>query len=369
MHPFWVFLILLGVAQGVFLAFALWFKKKNRPANRLLSLLLAAVSLHLTEYALAISGLTLRWPHAVASTYPLLFVVGPLFWFYANALLRPPFHFSKKQLWHLLPALLCLLLFVPFYLLPAEAKIAFLENLPKEGYMDLPPEQAAVMFAQIAQLVVYAWFAWRLVQRENAELRHSRSNGALLKLDWLLAATKVFWAFLVVYGVVFTVIVFQKNYRVEMDYGVVVLMAGLIFAIAWAGLMQPAIFANGRTERKTAVVPAGDLEHLKTRLLAFLENEKPWQREELRLQEVAEKLDIPAHQLSEVISTGLKTNFFDLINSCRVEAAKRLLADPKMRDQKILAIAFDTGFGNKATFYRVFKKFTGATPTEFREKF
>jgi hypothetical protein len=138
MHPFWVFLILLGVAQGIFLAVALWFKKENRSANRLLALLLVAVSLHLTEYAIAISGLTLRWPHIMASTYPLLFVMGPLFWFYAIALLRPPFLFSKKHLWHFLPALLCLLLFVPFYLLPGEAKIAFLNSLPKEGYMDLP---------------------------------------------------------------------------------------------------------------------------------------------------------------------------------------------------------------------------------------
>jgi AraC-like DNA-binding protein len=63
----------------------------------------------------------------------------------------------------------------------------------------------------------------------------------------------------------------------------------------------------------------------------------------------------------------LKKSFYDVINSYRVEEAKRLLLDEKNRNYTILSVGFEAGFNSKTTFNTVFKKFTGVTPTEYRD--
>lgn len=367
MHPFFSILILLGVVQGLFLALALFFKKENRPANRLLGWMCLAIALHLAEYASAISGLTLQYPHLIAVTYPLLFVIGPLFYAYIRALLLPPFRWNWREGLHLLPAFCCLFLFVPWYAMPAQRKLAVLKNLPNEGFIEIPAEQVAVMSAHIAQMSIYVAIAWRFLKRESARLRQTRSNGALIKLDWLTRATQVFAAFMLVYATVFAVMLLQKSYRVEMDYGVVLIMALLLYVIGFVAIAQPAILAESKPERRQ-LVPDGQLSGLRQRLTDCFEKEKMHLQEDLKLSDIAGRLGVPAHQLSEVLNGELGATFFDFVNGYRVEEARRMLADPTFGESKILAVAFDAGFGNKATFFRVFKKFTGMTPTEFRQK-
>ena len=40
----------------------------------------------------------------------------------------------------------------------------------------------------------------------------------------------------------------------------------------------------------------------------------------------------------------------------------------KNKNYTILSVGFEAGFNSKTTFNTVFKKFTGLTPTDFREK-
>ena len=53
----------------------------------------------------------------------------------------------------------------------------------------------------------------------------------------------------------------------------------------------------------------------------------------------------------------------DRINEIKVEAAKRLLVSSNL---KIIDIAYECGMNNISNFNRVFKRFTGKTPAEFR---
>jgi AraC-like DNA-binding protein len=105
-----------------------------------------------------------------------------------------------------------------------------------------------------------------------------------------------------------------------------------------------------------------------SKIIQLMEQEKLYQETELTLQDLADKIQIPSYQVSQAINDGMKKNFYDLINSYRVEEAKRLLLDPKSRNYTILSVGFEAGFNSKTTFNTVFKKFTGFTPTEFREK-
>jgi AraC-like DNA-binding protein len=59
--------------------------------------------------------------------------------------------------------------------------------------------------------------------------------------------------------------------------------------------------------------------------------------------------------------TGLSVG--DLIRTRRVEEALRLLHDP---DQRIIEIAYATGFGSVTAFNRAFKQQVGKTPRDYR---
>ena len=99
-----------------------------------------------------------------------------------------------------------------------------------------------------------------------------------------------------------------------------------------------------------------------------MDKEKLFQETELTLQQLAQKLNVPTYQVSQTLNEGMKKNFYDLINGYRVEEAKRLLLDSKNMNYTILSVGFEAGFNSKTTFNTVFKKFTGLTPTDYRDK-
>jgi len=113
---------------------------------------------------------------------------------------------------------------------------------------------------------------------------------------------------------------------------------------------------------------AEKIEEITKKITVLMEKEKVYQEPELTLQQLAEKLQLPSYQASQAINEGMKKNFYDLINGYRTEEAKRLLLNPQNKNFTILSVGFEAGFNSKTTFNTVFKKFTGLTPTEFRDK-
>lgn len=86
--------------------------------------------------------------------------------------------------------------------------------------------------------------------------------------------------------------------------------------------------------------------------------------EELGLETLAEKFHITSKYLSKLIKDKLGINFVDYLANCRTNAAKKLLVETNL---SINEIYMQTGFNNRTTFMRTFRKNTGLTPTEYRK--
>ncbi|MCP4373992.1 MAG: helix-turn-helix transcriptional regulator, partial [Deltaproteobacteria bacterium] len=110
-----------------------------------------------------------------------------------------------------------------------------------------------------------------------------------------------------------------------------------------------------------------DLSTYGHKLLEHIKRDRPYADNELKLQDIASYLGLPPYQLSQVINTELKTNFYSLINKYRIEEAKRLLIDPDKQHLNILEIAFETGFNSKSAFNTAFKKNTTITPSQYKQ--
>jgi AraC-like DNA-binding protein len=104
------------------------------------------------------------------------------------------------------------------------------------------------------------------------------------------------------------------------------------------------------------------------RLLRLMEAEKLYLEPELTLPELAAKLSVSPHHLSQVINRETNKSFFDFVNEYRVQEAKRLLGSPKHSHLSILGIALDAGFNSKSAFYTAFGKHIGMTPSEFKKQ-
>lgn len=88
---------------------------------------------------------------------------------------------------------------------------------------------------------------------------------------------------------------------------------------------------------------------------------------ELGLERLSEAVRLPPRKVSSLVNARAGMNLTQYLNRFRVEHACRLLGE-EGRGDKILAVAFDSGFQNKSTFNAAFKAATGMTPMEYRRR-
>jgi two-component system response regulator YesN len=86
--------------------------------------------------------------------------------------------------------------------------------------------------------------------------------------------------------------------------------------------------------------------------------------EELSLGKVAKAAHTSANYLSEKFKEATGINFVKYVARARYEKAATLLREADLR---VSEIAFASGFQSLSQFNRVFKKFSGKSPSEYRD--
>lgn len=94
--------------------------------------------------------------------------------------------------------------------------------------------------------------------------------------------------------------------------------------------------------------------------LGFME--KNYSRK-LTLQEVADCCYVSQWHLSKLLNRYAGKSFYDILNAIRIQKAKELLADPKL---KIGQIGEMVGYADTAHFARTFRKLEGMSANEYR---
>lgn len=86
----------------------------------------------------------------------------------------------------------------------------------------------------------------------------------------------------------------------------------------------------------------------------------------LTLGELAKAVNMPSHQLSQVLNDNLGKNFTSFVNEYRISAACKMIADD--HPFSLEALGYEVGFNSKSTFYSSFKKARGTTPLQYKER-
>ena len=116
------------------------------------------------------------------------------------------------------------------------------------------------------------------------------------------------------------------------------------------------------------IVPDDKKEKILENLEILLDCEKIYINPDLTLNKLAKHLSTNRVYLSQIINDEFGGNFSDFINEYRVKEAMLILSDPKkIMKFSIEAIAQEAGFNSKSSFNFNFKKYTGITPSNFKE--
>ena len=101
-------------------------------------------------------------------------------------------------------------------------------------------------------------------------------------------------------------------------------------------------------------------------VVQYMNSQHAYLQSDLSLQRLSEAVGISTHHLSEVLNQEEGQNFYNFVNGLRIDyVCERLKLDDNI---KLLDLGLNAGFSSKSTFNSVFKKYTGMTPSQFRQR-
>ena len=120
-------------------------------------------------------------------------------------------------------------------------------------------------------------------------------------------------------------------------------------------------------KEKYASVKINDecIDDIQRRIQQLMEADKPYLLTDFTLAELSSQINVPIKTISMVVNSKLKSSFPDFVNSYRIKFAIELLKDFKKKNLTIEAVAYESGFNNRTSFYNAFKKQTGKLPGDF----
>jgi len=193
--------------------------------------------------------------------------------------------------------------------------------------------------------------------------------------DDLINARRVLrlWIAVLPAGVLLVVIV--ASFTVENPYVIKLMRVAMVLAVAsfwlfWLARFQTAqlVFSPILSEAPATpeIKPQDQAAH--ARLIQIVKEEKAYLDPDLTVGGLAERVEIPAHQLRALINRELGyRNFSQFLAKYRIADLKVALADPELARVPILTLALNGGFSSLSTFNRTFRAETGQSAGEFRK--
>ena len=135
----------------------------------------------------------------------------------------------------------------------------------------------------------------------------------------------------------------------------------LVLLIVYVLYSNPKFFREIKAKYKNSSISKSDMFLIKDQIEELFINEMLYLENELSINDLSNKIHVRTHHISQTFTNVFNENFNDYVNKFRVEHSKKLLADDSFKNYKIEAIALDSGFNNKVTFYKAFSKFTDTT--------
>ncbi|MEW6990556.1 helix-turn-helix domain-containing protein [Colwelliaceae bacterium 6441] len=384
----------VGFSHALMLAISLWLRTEVGKPGRILSIVVAVLAYKLFEGGILHTGLYHYIPHFLDLFPAMVLVLGPVFYGYVRSVTGQAPFTTKDWLIHLAPwCAVWLFLNSPSVFRSAELKIAMWQNILNRDNVGLgifPTEIVLRILAIKTHLSLYLWLSWKSLNQFKSTLPNLRADNSIEVVTQLKLLTVSFILLELIWVSLFIANQYFGLGTVNQVSNVWLLFIGIIvLAMGFTGLQkpnliftqeerlfsipQPELPSNDDEETTNkvkyihSVLPETAADDIAQRIEEQLHTQQLYLNDKLTLTDLANCLGIKSHMLSQVINQRMKTNFYRLINSYRVQHAVGLLED-KAINWPIERIAFESGFSNRVTFNKAFKEQMNCTASNYKKE-
>ncbi|WP_100656123.1 helix-turn-helix domain-containing protein [Alteromonas flava] len=364
-------LLFVGIIQGFLTAFVLLKKtSKSKVGSILLSLILIFFSCICLKTIIYSVELDRTFP--VLRNIPLPFetALPALAYLYCITITRRNFIFKAIHFLHFIPSFIFIVFGVYVYATSVQIETQkgidlFLANI--NFYMVKELED----YITLVLIIVYLFLGYRELKDFRNRLESFTSDNGHTIFLWL---RRIHILMFILLGLLFFNMLLDRTVWLNNADNIhwqfyFLYMAGIIYFIAYkAPHLTLYLHANVlESEDKSYItndVQNESLLGLADRIISLIENERLYLDPTLNVKILSDKLGVTGNAISQAINRQLNVSFRDLVNQKRITYAKQLLLS-NHKSASILSISLESGFNSEATFYRIFKKSVGLTPTEY----
>lgn len=368
-------LYLVGFCQALFFILLILTKKQFRKSDFILAFFLLLMGMRLLFLYVTNTGFYSRYPLFVILEVLYWTLLGPALYIYIDMIISGSEKFKFKFLIHFTPTLIV---------------FAGLSEYFSSDQFGNPGEfKSDNLFFKFSQYVwlfnthIYYILCIIRLRKHKNNIRNYYSYTEGVDLKWLNFLTHGFAVFLF-YFLAFILLRKYAGFELPFvnSYISWTMMVLYIFGIGLYGFKRKqGIFSDyddaldnyyNESDKKRSLYEKSGLqenekEDIIRQLNKYMAEQKPYLNPELNIRKLAASLEIPAHKLSQTINQSLQKTFFEFINEFRVKDAIHYLAKKEYENLTIIAIAYESGFNSKTSFYNTFKKHTSKTPSEYRK--
>jgi len=310
-----------------------------------------------------LSADAVRWLRVIE--VPLVFLLGPLLYRHARALLSPaPDHTSLLPLAHLLPAMLAFVISLLNAAAPFEASLLgkVLFQLSFHGWL----------LQGTPYLLATLWLSLRTpsAPRGTAIQRSGLRGLAIVMAGCWLASAMNRWppdAAPLLASIGLSLLTTAGMYLLACQVVRQQLRARVVTSAPVLMDMPASTEDTPRARYERSGIDATQCAAIASALTALMQDERLHEAPGLDLQSLSQRSGWSSNQVSQALNQGLGQNFSEFVTGFRVAAARTCLSDPSDL-RSVLDIGLAAGFGSKSTFNSAFKRATGQTPSEYRRR-
>ncbi|MEP1095814.1 MAG: helix-turn-helix domain-containing protein [Cyclobacteriaceae bacterium] len=137
-----------------------------------------------------------------------------------------------------------------------------------------------------------------------------------------------------------------------------------LYWMSYQIIHRPDLISQGQRYKKSGLTHS-DIVRKGEEIKLYLESGEVYKNPEFSLDLLSQNLDIPKHQISQVLTEHFGQTFYQLINEFRVREVTKILSAESHSHMSLLGIAYECGFQSKSTFNKAFRSIMGTTPSKY----
>jgi AraC-like DNA-binding protein len=353
----------------------------NKKAGRLLAMYFWVFFLAVFISYLVHFKYVIKVPHLFRTGFIFSVLIMPLSYCYVQQNLFPR-KFGYVDLLHLLPLLIYLTDYFPFFGLSANEKIKLIQSLDiqqvrldfGEGWFMPNNGHFLIRYAMAS---FYCTAQFKLIRKAELTQEHPVvfENPAIIRwLKMLTATQSIFFmlpllaAFIVNAAGVAVISTFAAMvvsllqgyylfFKPEVLYGIHAFHPETVLN----NRAPQELVADGKEHYYTDEM----LDEMEPILEKYMETDKPFLKAGFKLSDMASKTGISAHRISAFCNRKRKLNFFGYINEYRINHLLEKIASGEHEKKTLEALSEECGFSSRVTFIRVFKAKMGQNPSTY----